>query len=304
MATLSLADRSRIVWVISYLQNGGGGKFIDSKVAEQLGKVFNNTCGFSGCCVNTFQQGLKSAPVLTLLQAMLCGDEGLIIPDAEGTVVVDGEPVPVPGPSGPVAPDMLTTCGYGVLAATTITNTGPTFITGDLGLFPGTSVTGAPTVSGTSNVTNAAAQQAQVDLIAVYNDLANRTGATTVAGNIGGQTLEPGVYKSTSTLAISSGDLTLDGGGNVNSVFIFQIGSSLTTTSGRNVILIGGAQAKNVFWQVGSSATIGSGSSFKGNIVALTAATIVIGATVEGRVLVREAAVTLDTNTVVSPGCE
>lgn len=304
MAVLSLEQRARLQWVVDYWTNSGGGKWVDEKGANEIARVFNGTCGFDCGCPGGVIEGLRDRPSLTLLRLLLCGEEGTCVPSTEDTIVLpDGEEIPVPPPSGPLAPDMLTTCGYGVLAATTITNTGPTFITGDLGLFPGTSVTGAPTVSGTSNVNNAAAQQAQVDLITVYNDLANRTGAIIVAGNIGGQTLTPGVYKSTSSLAVSSGDLILDGQGNVNSVFIFQIASTLTLTSGRNIILINGAQAKNVFWQVGSSATLGSGSSFKGSIVALTATTVVIGGTVEGRVLVREAAITMDTNSIVSPGC-
>src|SRR5678809_1805736 len=107
------------------------------------------------------------------------------------------------------------------------------------------------------------------DLTAAYNDAAGRTvGAITVAGNLGGQTLTPGLYKSTSSLAISSGDLTLDAQGDPNAVFIFQMASTLTATSGRAVILAGGAKASNVFWQVGSSATLGTTSVFNGTIMA------------------------------------
>ena len=132
-----------------------------------------------------------------------------------------------------------------------------------------------------------------------YNDAAGRTeGATAVAGNLGGQTLTPGLYKSTSSLEISSGDLTLDALGDANAVFIFQMASTLTTTVGRQVILSGGARAANVFWQVGSSATLGTGSVFKGNILALASITVTTGATVEGRLLARIAAVTLDSNII------
>ncbi|HKV72565.1 MAG TPA: ice-binding family protein, partial [Gemmatimonadales bacterium] len=118
------------------------------------------------------------------------------------------------------------------------------------------------------------------------------------AGNLGGQTLTPGLYKSTSTLAISSGDLTLDAQGDANAVFIFQMGTTLTTTVGRQVILAGGAKAANIFWQVGSSATLGTSSVFKGNILALTSITAATGAAVEGRLLARNGAVTLDANGV------
>src|SRR5205807_2016485 len=106
------------------------------------------------------------------------------------------------------------------------------------------------------------------------------------------------LYKSTSSLEISSGDLTLDAQGDANAVFIFQMASTLTTTSARQVILSGGAKAANVFWQVGSSATLGTGSVFKGNILALASITVTTGATVEGRLLARTAAVTLDSNVV------
>src|SRR5881392_3883205 len=119
--------------------------------------------------------------------------------------------------------------------------------------------------------------------------------------NLGGQTLTPRLYNSTSSLEISSGDLTLDAKGDANAVFIFQMGSTLTTTVGRQVILSGGAQAANVFWQVGSSATLGTGSVFEGNILALASITVTTGATVEGRLLARTAAVTLDTNIIRKP---
>src|SRR5437867_6843589 len=152
---------------------------------------------------------------------------------------------------------------FAVLAASTVTNTGATIVNGDLGLSPGTAVTGFPpgTINGTIHAADAAAALAQQALTAAYNDAAGRTaGAIGVAGNLGGQTLTPGLYKSTSSLAISSGDLTLDAQGDPNAVFIFQMGSTLTTTVGRQVILSGGARAANVFWQVGSSATLGTGS--------------------------------------------
>src|SRR2546426_506432 len=202
-----------------------------------------------------------------------------------------------PGGQAPVALGAATT--FVVLAGSTVTNTGATRVNGDLGLSPGTAVTGFPpgTVNGTIHAGVPAAAQAQLALTTAYNDAAGRTvGAITVAGNLGGQTLTPGLYKSTSPLEISSGDLTLDAQGDVNAVFIFQMASTLTTTSARQVILSGGAKAANVFWQVGSSATLGTGSVFKGNILALASITVTTGAVVEGRLLARTAAVTLDSN--------
>jgi len=191
---------------------------------------------------------------------------------------------------------------FAVLAGSTVTSTGDTTVSGDLGISPGTTLTGAPTVYGTTHLGDPAAAQAKLDLTAAYNDAAGRTvGAITVAGNLGGQTLAPGLYTSTSSLEISSGDLTLDAQGEANAVFIFQMGSTLNTTAGRQVILSGGAQTANIFWQVGSSATLGTTSGFKGNILALTSITLTTGAAVEGRLLARNGAVTLDSNTITIP---
>jgi hypothetical protein len=191
---------------------------------------------------------------------------------------------------------------FAVLAATTVTSTGETTVNGDLGASPGTKVTGSLKVRGMIHAGGPTAAQAQGDLTAAYNDAAGRTaGALSVAGNLGGLTLTPGLYKSTSSLEISSGDLTLDARGDTNAVFIFQMASTLTTTSGRQVILNGGARAANIYWQVGSSATLGTTSVFKGNILASTSITVTTGAAVEGRLLARTAGVTLDTNGITPP---
>ncbi|HUS31400.1 MAG TPA: ice-binding family protein [Kofleriaceae bacterium] len=193
---------------------------------------------------------------------------------------------------------------YGVLAGSTVTNTGPTSVTGDLGLSPGTAVTGFPpgTLVGTMHAGDSTSATANADLTTAYNDAAGRTLCpVTVAGNLGGMTLAPGLYKSTSSLEISSGDLTLDAQGDDDAVFIFQMASTLTTTSGRQVILAGGANARNVYWQVGSSATLGTTSAFRGTIMADQAITLENGATLNGRALARIAGVTLANNTIVKP---
>ncbi|MHB8671032.1 MAG: ice-binding family protein [Acidimicrobiales bacterium] len=193
---------------------------------------------------------------------------------------------------------------FAVLAGSTVTNTGPSTINGDLGVSPGTAVTGFPpgTVNGTVHAGDAAAAQAQSDLTTAYTDAAGRPGGAAVAGDLGGQTLTPGVYNSAASLGLT-GDLTLNGLGDPNAVFIFQIGSTLTTASASHVNLINAAQSCNVFWQVGSSATLGTNSTFRGNILALTSITVQTGATVDGRTLARNGAVTLDTNTVTRATC-
>jgi hypothetical protein len=191
---------------------------------------------------------------------------------------------------------------FAVLAGSTVTSTGATTVDGDVGVSPGTTLTGAPTVNGTTHLGDPAAAQAQLDLTTAYNDAAGRTvGAVIVAGNLGGQTRAPGLYQSTSSLEISSGDLTLDAQGDADAVFIFQMASTLVTTVGRQVILSGGAQAANIYWQVGSSATIGGSSVFKGTIMADQSITMNTSATLEGRALARNGAVALDANTITVP---
>ena len=202
------------------------------------------------------------------------------------------------------APVPLGSAGtFGVLAGTTVTTIPTTTVNGDLGVSPGNTVTGSPVVNGTIYTnTPGLAATAQGDLTIAYSDAAGRTaGAITVAGNLGGQTLAPGLYTSATSLEISSGDLTLDAQGDANAVFIFQMATTLVTTVGRQVILSGGAQAANVFWQVGSSATLGTASVFKGNILALNSITLGTGATLEGRALARNGAVALDANTITIP---
>lgn len=190
-----------------------------------------------------------------------------------------------------------------VLAGTSVSNTGATTITGDLGLSPGSSVGGFPPgiLNGTQHINDAIADQAKLDLTAAYNNAAGRTATdiVTLSGNIGGLTLTPGLYKSTSSLAISSGDLTFDARGNANAVFIIQIASTLTTTSGRKVILSGGALASNIFWQVGSSATFGTTSVLKGTIMAMESITFNTGASLDGRALARTGAIVMEGNVIV-----
>jgi type VI secretion system secreted protein VgrG len=205
-----------------------------------------------------------------------------------------------------VAPVGLgTASSFGVLAGSTVTNTGASVINGDLGVSPGSAVTGFPPgiVNGTKHVTDGVASGAQSDLKTAYNDAAGRTPATSVAGFIGaGQAVDPGVYNATSSLHVG-GALTLNAHGNPDAVFIFQVGSALITNSASHILLTNGAQACNVYWQVGSSATLGTNSAFQGNILALQSITVTTGDTITGRALARNGAVTLDDDVITVPGC-
>jgi cytoskeletal protein CcmA (bactofilin family) len=230
-----------------------------------------------------------TASVLAIFLAGCCGDNPLGV--AEG------------GAGGPATVALGTAGAFGVLANTDVTNTGTTTITGDLGVSPGTTVTGFPpgTVSGSIHTNDAAAISAQTALAAAIADVAGRSaGLITVSGNLGSLTLAPGLYNSTSALTIS-GPLTLNAVGDTNAVFIIRTASTLTTAAGSEVILTGGAQASNVYWLVGSTATLGANSEFQGNILADNGITLNTGARVDGRLLTQNGGVTLDDNVIVTP---
>ncbi len=188
---------------------------------------------------------------------------------------------------------------FAVLAGTRITNTGATTITGDVGLHPGKAAPGFRTVTlhGAIHLGDAVALKAKNALVAAYNDAAGATPVTNVPTELGGTTLKPGVYAS-DTLGLT-GTLTLDGDG----VYIFQAGSTLITAPSSKVALVNGASACKVYWQVGSSATLDTATSFKGTIMALTSIALNNGATLQGRALARNGAVTMDHNTINSSSC-
>jgi hypothetical protein len=200
--------------------------------------------------------------------------------------------------------DLGSVASFAVLAGSAVTSTGLTEVIGDLGVSPGTSVTGfgPGTVDGDQHAGDNIAEQAMADLTIAYGDAAARTlCAVTVDGNLGGRTFGPGLYNSGSSLEISSGDLTLDAAGDEDAIFIFQMESTLTTTSGRQVILSGGARSTSVYWQVGTSATLGTGSVLHGTIMADQSITLNTDATLTGRALARIAAVDLDANPITLP---
>lgn len=204
------------------------------------------------------------------------------------------------------APSLGSAQSFAVLGGSTVTNTGSSVITGDLGVSPGSAVTGFPpgvVIGGTIHAADAAALAAQNSVTAAYNNLASQACTQDLTGqDLGGKTLTPGVYCFSASAQLT-GTLTLDAQGNPAAVFILKIGSALTTASSSSVVVINGGQVCNVFGQVGSSATLGTGTSLSGNILALTSITLNSGARVAGRVLARNGAVTLDANDVSVSNC-
>ena len=189
---------------------------------------------------------------------------------------------------------------FAVLAGSTVTSIGQTVVNGDLGVSPGSAVTGFPPgiINGAIHAGDAAAAQAKTDLLAGQLDAAGRLGALTLPGDLSGLTFTPGLYKNSTSVMLSAGNVTLDALGDVNAVFIFQMGSTLTTSPGTQVVLAGGAKASNVYWSVGTSATLGVNSIFKGIILADASITVNTGAVSNGVFLTRTGAVTLQGNTV------
>jgi hypothetical protein len=199
-----------------------------------------------------------------------------------------------------VAPPLGAAGSYAVVASSTVTNTGPTIVNGDLGVSPGNAVVGFPPgiVTGTINAGNAAALAAQNSVTTAFNALSSQACDLNLTGtDLGGLTLTPGTYCFSSSAQLT-GTLTLDGLGNPGSVWVFQIGSSLTTASNSSVGFINGGQPCGVFWRVGSSATLGTTTGFAGNILALASITLNTGATNAGGVFARTGAVTMDSNVV------
>ncbi|MHB1485341.1 MAG: ice-binding family protein [Saccharofermentanales bacterium] len=203
-----------------------------------------------------------------------------------------------------------TTSTYAILAGTTITNTGTTVINGtaggDVGLYPGSAFTGQGSVtrSGSLHINDAAVITAKTDLVTAYDDAAGRTPVTTIPIELGGTTLTPGVYTSGNGNFEITGNLILDAQGDPEGVFVFLTTTNLNTAEGSNVSLINSARFCRVFWKVGSSATLGVNSHFAGHIFALTSISLNTGASVEGQLLARNGAVTLDSNTISNGLCD
>ncbi|HZJ05807.1 MAG TPA: ice-binding family protein [Nocardioidaceae bacterium] len=223
------------------------------------------------------------------------------------SVAVVGLLVALPGSAQAAATpiDLGTAEPFAVLAGQTITNTGTTTITGDIGISPGSSLTGGPPLmilNGTSHVADTVALGAQAALGNAFDTAAGQTPATAIPSELGGSTLAPGIYSS-GVFTITN-TVTLDAGNNRDAIFVFQSAATLIAASGSHVALINGAQPCNVFWLVRSSATLNTTADFKGNILALTDISLFTRATVDGRLLARNGAVTLDANTITRSTCQ
>ncbi|MGA2286777.1 MAG: ice-binding family protein [Dehalococcoidia bacterium] len=207
---------------------------------------------------------------------------------------------------GQTAPGLGAASSYAVLGGSTVTNTGTSTVEGDVGVWPGTEVTGFPpgiVTGGTIHLADANSQQAQDDVTTAYNAMTDEPCTADLTGqDLGGMALTEGVYCFSSSAELT-GQLRLNAEGNAAAVFIFKIGTTLTTASNSSVLVINGGGDCNVFWQVGSSATLGTDTEFVGNVLALESISLTTGANVSGRALARNGAVTMDTNNVGSAGC-
>ncbi|PPG32716.1 ice-binding family protein [Pseudoclavibacter sp. RFBB5] len=201
------------------------------------------------------------------------------------------------------AVDLGTASSFSVLGGASVSNTGDSILSGDLGVAPGSAISGFPpgiVLGETRPLEDAAA--AQSDAAIAYNALTSQASDAPIAADLGGQTLVAGVYKADTSAGLT-GTVTLDAEGDPNAVFIFQIGSTLTTAPNSTVALVNGVQACNVFWQVGSSATLDTDTTFVGTIIALASVTVNTDSTIAGRAIARSGSVTLDDNTFTPALC-
>nr|WP_240509220.1 ice-binding family protein [Streptomyces agglomeratus] len=195
---------------------------------------------------------------------------------------------------------------FAVLAGSTVTNEGPSVVTGDLGVHPGSAVTGFPpgtVTGGTIHVADGVAMQAKADLATAYDNAFGQPTEFNLPAAPVNPTLAPGTYAVTSGLLIN-GTWTLDGQNNPDAVWVFKVPAGLTTASASSVVLQNLAQACNVFWVTDESATLGTDSNFVGTLMALTSISVTNGATIQGRALARNGAVTLDDNVITRPTCD
>jgi hypothetical protein len=214
--------------------------------------------------------------------------------------------VPAVADAAPV--NLATATPFVALGGSTVTNTGPSVLNGDLGVAPGSAIVGfglPAVVNGATHVNDAVANQAQADLTTAYNVAAGQpvAPANDLTGtNLGNRTLTAAAYRYTSSAQLT-GRLTLDAQGDPNAQFVFEIASTLTTAPASSVVLVNGASPCNVYWQVGSSATLDTTTAFQGNLMALTSISLNNGASVIGRLLARNGQISLINNVLDGSSC-
>ncbi|MBJ7331917.1 MAG: DUF3494 domain-containing protein, partial [Solirubrobacteraceae bacterium] len=192
---------------------------------------------------------------------------------------------------------------YSVLAGFSVTSTGPTAMSESLGVSPASALAGTPIVLGETHLGDAAAATAKTSLDAAYGDAALRPGVPFGTADLIGKTYTAGVYNTPAAMGFSGGTLTLDGGGNPDAVFIFQIGGALTAAAATNVALVDKAQACNVFWVVGGSVTFGAAARFTGTLMADVGITVGANTRVDGRLMADDGAITMDSNAIHTARC-
>lgn len=294
-ATWSESLDPSTVTTLSYRLVGPGGVSVVGTVAYEASDRITTFVPAADLATNTLYTATLTTAVRDLAGVALLNDYTWSF--TTGQSAAQQQPV-----------DLRSAGRFAVLAGSTVTNTGPTVVNGDLGLSPGSAVVGFPpgTVNGTTHTTNPTAAQAQLDLTTAYNDAQGRTlNPIALPTNMGGLTLAPGLYVNANAVQLSgtgaNGVLTLDAQGDTTAVWIFQLASSLESDSGTSIVLAGGAKASNIFWAVGSSAIIGTTSVWYGTIMTDQSVTLRTGATLNGRALARIAAVSLDAASVTIP---
>lgn len=301
MKILTAEERARLDALIDYLsKSGAGGGAADDRTVKVLNDIFGTSCGFKCGCPGSFFEGLRDAPLLTLLRAIVCIDEGLLVPPPDG-----GTPeCPDPEDDPDFPPDVLEgwrrLCGYGIVSHEAVLNTGVTVVHGNLGISDGNTVLGTPYVTGFIDLNGASSIAAQVDLGNLWT-LLNALPATVMPPSVTG-ILPPGVYAAAGVLNIPATGLVLDAGGDINATWVIRCADQLHFTAPGAIWLANGAQAKNVLW-VCDSCAVDDSFAVQGSIISNTAIIVGEDAFIGGGLFTLNSVIVLDWNIVMGTIC-